>query len=791
MNILASAILTMLALLLPMSAIAEGTQAADGEILPYPGRHSGSTAGPTIAQSVYAPNKQVSHVPANAPNVLIIMLDDVGPAIPDTYGGPVHMPTLSRIAETGISFNRFHNTSICSPTRAALLTGRNHHRVGFGQIAELANDWDGYVGRLPASTATVAKVLRENGYKTAAFGKWHNTPPEQATSQGPFNLWPTSQQIGFDYFYGFLAGESSQYKPAIVENTVRLPSPDKPDYHFSVDMTDKAIAWMQQERALAPDQPFLMYWAPGASHGPQQIFKEWADKYQGKFDQGWDVLREETYARQQALGWIPADAKLTPRAATMAGWDSIPADERPFQLRLMELFAGMTEHVDVQAGRLIDELDKLGIRDNTIVIYIVGDNGSSAEGQNGTISELLAQNGIATKIQDHIRALDELGGLDVLGGPKTANMYHVGWAWAGSTPYQGVKLNPSHLGGMRTPVAISWPKGIKHDNVVRSQFLHVNDIVPTLYDAIGITPPKVVDGVTQEPMDGVSFKNSFTDPKAPSLKHTQYFEVMGDRAIYHDGWIASVWGPRSPWVPGIPPGIATWSPENDSWQLYNLDNDFSQSTDLAAQYPEKLEAMKKLFDQEAKANKVYPVGGGLWSMIYSPMSAPQNPATSFDYTQAVVGVPEFAAPKVGVRSNLMLIDVEINPQSEGVLFALGGFDGGLSMWVDQGKLIYEYNLFEVERTRIEATEPLPTGKVKIELETHIAQSRGAAEVTLRVNGKQVAKGTVPRTAAFAFTANDAFDVGMDSYSPVSLAYFDRAPFKYNGTIERMRIDYLK
>ena len=525
MKHLKSTLCALVTLLLPALAGAQ-------EGLPFPSAPSGSKAGPTLAQSVYSPNKPVSHLPANAPNILIIMLDDVGPALPDTYGGPIHTPTLDRIAKSGISYNSFHNSAMCSPTRAALLTGRNQHRLGFGQIAELANDWDGYTGHWPATTASVAKVLGYYGYKTAAFGKWHNTPANESTSQGPFDRWPTGRLVGFDYFYGFLSGESSQWEPAVVENTVRLPAVHKEGYHFTTDMTDKAVTWLRQHNAIAPGQPFFMYWAPGASHGPHHIFKEWADKYKGRFDQGWDALREEIFARQKKLGWIPAGTQLTPRAATMASWVSIPEAEKPFQRRLMEVYAGYTEHADTQAGRLIDELEHLGLRDNTLILYVWSDNGSSSEGQNGTISELLAQNSIATDIKDHIRALNELGGLDVLGSDKTDNMYHAGWAWAGSTPFQGTKLNASHFGGTRTPMAVSWPRAIKADNTPHSQFHHVNDIAPTIYDVIGIQAPKTVDGVTQQPMDGISMKYSFADAKAAGRKQAQYFEVMADRGIY-------------------------------------------------------------------------------------------------------------------------------------------------------------------------------------------------------------------------------------------------------------------
>ncbi len=761
------------------------------ENLPFPPPPSPSTAGPTIAQSVYKPDEPVRRLPADVPNVLVIMMDDVGPALPDTFGGPIRTPTLTRIAESGITYNRFHNAAMCSPTRAALLTGRNHHRVGFGQIAELANDWDGYTGHWPATTASVAKVLGYYGYNTAAFGKWHNTPAEQTTEQGPYDRWPTGRLVGFDYFYGFLAGESSQWEPAIVKNTTRIPTPETDGYHFTVDIADDAVSWLRRQNAIAPDQPFFMYWAPGASHGPHHIFKEWADKYKGRFDKGWDALREETFARQKALGWIPADTKLTARPATLAAWADIPADERAFQLRLMEVFAGYTEHADTQAGRLIDELERLGLRDDTLIFYVWGDNGSSAEGQNGTISELLAQNGIPTEIKDHLRALQALGGLDVLGSSKTDNMYHAGWAWAGSTPYQGLKLTAGHFGGTRTPLAISWPKSIKADKTPRTQFHHVNDVVPTIYDAIGIAAPKEVDGVTQQAMDGISMKYTFADAKAQGRKQAQYFEVMADRGIYSpDGWYAAAWGPRIPWVPGLPPGIKDWNPENDTWALYDLNDDFAQATDLAAQNAAKLAELKTLFLAEAKSNLVFPVGGGLWSIIWSPQSAPHNPATEFNYTQDVVGVPEFAGPKVGARSNLVTIEAELTPGASGVLYALGAFSGGVALWVDQGKLTYEYNLFEIDRTRLEASGPLPTGKVKVEVETRIAAPRGAADVAIRVDGTEVARGTVPRTAVLAFTANDAFDVGMDSYSPVSEAYFDRKPFKFTGKIDTVQIKYL-
>ena len=496
-----------------------------------------------MQESIYNPLPPQSHLRKDAPNILIVLIDDVGPAQTDTYGGEIHTPTLSKIAGEGISYNRFHTTAMCSPTRAALLTGRNHHRVGNGQIGELANDWDGYTGIIPNSSATVAEVLKDYGYSTAAWGKWHNTPPDQTTAAGPFVNWPT--EIGFQYFYGFLAGEASQWEPQLVRNTAFVEHPHTSGghnyYHLSEDLADDAIHWLRQQKAFSPDRPFFMYWASGASHGPFHVPKEWSDKYKGKFDDGWDKYRERAYLRAKQMGWIPSDAQLTPRPATLASWDSIPDEEKPFQRRLMEVFAGFTEHVDVQIGRIVDEIDRLGYGENTLVLYIFGDNGASAEGQNGTISELLAQNGIPSTTKQHIAALNTLGGLDALGTPKTDPMYHAGWAWAGSTPYQATKLVASHFGGTRNPLAVRWPAKIKHDTIPRAQFLHVNDVTPTIYDIVGITPPRLVNGIAQDQFDGVSFANTFSDPKAKEVKQTNILRSW-EAAVF----IATAgWHPRS------------------------------------------------------------------------------------------------------------------------------------------------------------------------------------------------------------------------------------------------------
>ena len=760
--------------------------------LPFPTTPSASIAGRTMQESVYKRRVEPRRLPVGSPNILIVLIDDAGPGLPSAFGGEVHTPTLDRVVKEGIAYNRFHTTAMCSPTRASMLTGRNHHRVGNGQIAELANDWDGYSGRIPSSSALAAEVLKDYGYSTAAFGKWHNTPAEETTAAGPFQEWPTG--LGFEYFYGFLAGEASQYEPNLVRNTTVVLPPKSPEegYHLSEDLADDAITWLNKHRAFQPDKPFYMYWASGAIHGPHHIMKERADKYKGKFDDGWDAYRERVFKRAKEKAWIPANAQLTPRHETMPSWDSIPEDEKPFQRRLMEVAAGYAEHVDAQVGRLIDEIDKLGYGNNTLIFYVWGDNGSSSEGQNGTISELLAQNGIPTTVKQHIEALDELGGLDVLGSPKTDNQYHAGWAWAGSTPYKGTKLLASHFGGTRNPMAIRWPAKIKPDTTPRAQFHHCNDIVPTIYEVLGITPPLEVNGVPQDPIDGVSFAYSFNDPKAKGQLLTQYFEIMGSRSIYHDGWMASAFGPRAPWEAGVPPGIREWTPDKDTWELYNLEEDWTQAHDLAASMPEKLAQMKDIFLVEATKNKVLPIGGGLWVPLLHPEMRIAPPYAAWTFSGNTVRMPEFCAPALGNKPNVVSIDAQIPANANGVLYKLGANSGGLTCFVENGVLCYEYNLFIIQRTKIRAKQKLPVGKVKIEVETAYAVPRpgGPLNITMKVNGDVVATGQVPISAPLLFTANDCLDIGIALGSPVSLDYYDKMPFKFNGTIEQLRVEYV-
>lgn len=755
-----------------------------GQSLPFPETPSSSKAGPSLRESTHKWRKASQHLPKGAPNVVVILLDDVGFGQAATYGGPINTPTLSRIANTGISYNRFHTTALCSPTRAALLTGRNHHHVGNGVITEMAADWDGYVGTIPQTTATAARVLTEYGYNTAAFGKWHNTPATETTSMGPFTHWPTGSGIGFSYFYGFLAGETSQWEPRLVENMNQVEPPHDESYHLSTDLADKAVGWMRQHRAYTPDKPFFIYYAPGAGHGPHHVAEEWADKYKGKFDGGWDKMREETFARQKKIGWIPSDAKLTERPKSIPAWNDIPENQHAFQTRLMEVFAGFVEQADTEAGRIIDELERQNLRDNTIVLYLFGDNGAATAGQNGSISELIFQNKIMSTIEQQMQTLDEIGGLDVLGTAKTDNIYHAGWGWAGNTPFQYMKQVASHLGGTRNPMAVSWPTKIKHDVTPRSQFTHVNDVVPTIYEAIGITPPESVDGFKQDKLDGTSFAYTFNDPNAKPVKDTQYFEIFGNRAIYHDGWIASALGPSL--VPAHAKQGENWNPAGDTWELYNLSKDFSQANNIAVENPNKLTELTALFMKEAKANKAFPIGGSFWYALH-PEDRVSTPYKSWTFDASTHRMPEFTAPGLGRVSNTVVIDAEIPENASGVIYALGGFSGGLSLFMDDGHLAFEYNLMMIERFNTRSENKITAGKHTIQVDTTIANPGSPGTVVIQVDGTEFARLELKQTVPLAFTASETFDVGTDLGSPVSKLYYDNRPFAFTGKVNQVDV----
>ncbi len=772
------------ALAFAMPARAQSTP-DDGSVLPFPPAPMAGKTAERLQDSVMKWPEAPRRLPANAPNILIVLLDDVGFGIAETFGGEVRTPTLDRLAAEGISYNSFHTTSICSPTRASLLTGRDHTRVGNGTIAERAVAFDGYTGVMPKEAATVAEVLKNYGYHTAAFGKWHNTPATETTAIGPKDRWPNG--YGFEYFYGFLGGETSQWEPRLTENYEAVEPPhDDPTYHLTSDMTDKALNWLDNYRAYDPAKPFLMYWAPGGVHGPHHIFPEWADKYEGKFDTGWDAYRERVHKRQLDMGVIPPGTKLTPRDETMESWDSIPAEQRRFQERLMEIFAGFVEHTDTEVGRLIDGIEARGLRDNTLIFYIFGDNGSSAEGQQGSISELLAQNNIPNTVEQQIEALNRIGGLEVLGSPKTDNMYHAGWAWAGDTPFKGTKLMAAYFGGTRNPMVVSWPGRIKHDGKMRQQFHHVIDIAPTIYDILDIAAPKVVNGHGQMPIDGVSLAHTFENADAEGAKDTQFFDNNASRGLYHEGWFAAARGPFIPWdTPSTAKRLAGWDSAQDEWELYDLRSDFSQAKDLAKENPQKLEEMKTLFSEIAEDRKDFPIGAGLWLRIH-PEDRIKTEYDSWTFGPTNRRMPEFAAPGVGRQSTNVVIDAEFGENANGVLYAVGGAGGGLTVYMEDGQLVYQYNMMIIEIYQAR-TKKIPAGKHQIVIDTKIEKPGGAADVVITVDGMEAAKTTVARTVSAAFTATESFDIGADLGSPVSLAYEDKRPFAFDGKIETVKV----
>ncbi len=759
----------------------------DGSVLPFPPTPmSDSVAKPRLQDSTMKWPAQPKRLPKDAPNILIVLLDDIGFGVAETFGGEVHTPTLTKLANEGLRYNAFHTTAICSPTRAALLTGRNHTRVGSGTIAERAVAFDGYTGVIPKEAATVAEVLHHYGYRTSAFGKWHNTPATETTSMGPKDRWPNG--YGFDYFYGFLAGETSQWEPRLVENYNAIEPPhDDPKYHLTEDMVNKALAWIDDRQSYAPDKPFLMYWAPGAVHGPHHIFPEWADKYKGKFDDGWDAYRERVHKRQLEMGIIPPGTKLTPRDETMAAWADIPENQRAFQRRGMELFAGFVEHTDVQVGRIVDGLEQRGLRENTLILYIVGDNGSSSEGQQGSISELLAQNNIPNTVDQQMAALEKLGGLPALGSPKTDNMYHAGWAWAGCTPFRSTKLVAAHFGGTRNPLVISWPKGIKPDKEVRSQFTHCADVVPTIYDILGITPPKSVNGLDQMKIDGHSFAATFDKADAPATNTEQFFDNNGSRAIYKDGWMACAFGPFYPWnTPASLLRLSKWDSATDEWELFNLKEDFSQANNLAASNPGKLAELQKEFLVLAEDNHAFPIGAGNWLRMH-PQDRVSTPYRNWTFTENTRRMPEFTAPGLGRESNVVEIEMECGDDASGVLYALGGSGGGLALYMDKGHLVYLYNMMIIEQYEARSAKPLAAGKHRIVVDTTIAGPGKAGTAVVTVDGNEIGKAELKRTVPAAFTASESLDIGVDLGSTVADAYAERRPFKFGGKIGTVKV----
>jgi arylsulfatase len=755
------------------------------EILPHPDKPFSGKIGLTYKTS--EPVKSQLKLPStygieDAPNVLLVLIDDVGFGQFSSFGGSIPTPTMDRVVKNGLQFTQFHTTALCSPTRAALLTGRNHHSIGNGVITEAGTGFPGYTGVIPDNAATFAQILQAYGYATAWFGKNHNVPDWESSMAGPFDRWPRG--LGFDYFYGFVGGDTDQFHPALVENTTRIEPPetnaDGSPYHLSTDLADHAINYIRQVNAVSPEKPFFVYLSPGATHAPHQAPQEWIDKFKGQFDQGWDQYRIDTFERQKKLGVIPADAKLTPRPAALAAWDSLSPEEQRVYARMMEVFAGFTAHVDHEVGRVVDAIDQIGELDNTLVIYIAGDNGSSAEGGfNGLLNEMTFFNGLPEKLEDKVAAINELG------GPMYYNHFPAAWAWAMDSPFQWTKQIASHFGGTRNGMAMTWPVGIKDKGSKRFQFSHVIDIAPTILEAIGIDQPIQVNGITQKPIEGTSLVYTFDEAKAPTRHTTQYFEMIGNQGIYSDGWMASaLWS--EPWNPEPP---ADKDILNLDWELYHIDEDFTQAVDLAGQMPEKLQEMKDLFYAEAAKYNVLPLDGRKTARL-NVANRPSLTAgrTHFAYPRGL-RIPEGSSPDVKHVNHTITANVEIPSQgAEGVLMTIGGRFAGFGLFVKDGKLVYHYNLAGVERYNIESDQRIPTGKVtlKAEYKTDANQPYAGGTVTLYANNKKIGQGRVEKSIPNRVTLDETMDIGFDTGTPVTESY--EMPFAFTGKLDEVAID---
>lgn len=728
-------------------------------------------SGMAMAQNPQLPAPSpdwVRKAPAGAPNVVLVLLDDVGFGASSTFGGVAQTPALDQLARDGLRYNRFHTTAICSPTRSSLLTGRNPHATGIGAVMNSADSRPGYSGFHTKDTSTIAEVLRQNGYSTAMFGKWHQTPDWEVSPSGPFDRWPTGE--GFEKFYGFQGGETDQFEPSLFDGTTPVMRPAGKGYHLTQDLVDHSINWIHTQKSVTPDKPFFLYLAPGGTHAPIQVPQEYIDRYKGKFDQGWDKLREEIFAREKQLGVIPKDTKLTPRPAQMPAWDSLTADQKKFAARTMEAYAGFLAHTDEQVGRLVTELKAQGLYDNTLFIYIVGDNGASAEGGlRGSLNYMGQLMGMPeTDAQKE-------AGIDRVGSERSYTHYNTQWAWANNAPFQWTKTVASHLGGIRNAMVMSWPKRITDHGGLRSQFGHVNDIAPTILEAAGIKMPDVVNGIAQKPLNGTSLVYSFSDPKAPERHTTQYFEVYGHRSIYHNGWMASAMHDRLPWQ-----AYATKNTpfDQDKWELYDLTKDFSQATDLAAKNPQKLEELKALFTKVAGENQVLPLAGQKLANGLPNLAAGM---TSMTYHAGTIGIPEKAMPFTFNRAWTMTANLVTAAQTRGVVATMGGSSGGWSLYIDaQRRPVFTYRNFEVKTVNL-VGQPLPDGASKLEVRFDPDGPGYGKGGTLKLlaNGAEVGSDSLPLTSPGAFSINETFDVGLDTGSAAGFYPEDAAPgFKF-------------
>jgi arylsulfatase A-like enzyme len=730
--------------------------------------------------------------PEGAPNVLLVMTDDAGFGNPGTFGGPISTPTLDRLAAGGLKYNRFHTTALCSPTRAALMTGRNHHAVGFGMVGEFAGPFPGYSAMLPKDCEPFVKTLQGNGYSTACFGKWHLTPDHMQGTAGPFDRWPNA--VGFDYFWGFLGGESGQFDPVITENNKAVGVPEQEDFYLPDAMADKAIEWLHGVRAHSSDKRWFAYYSTSASHAPHHVTREWSERYKGAFDQGWDRLREETFARQKRLGVIPADAELTPRPDAMPAWDSLDETHKRLYARQMEVYAGYSANVDWNIGRVIDAIEEMGDLDNTLVIYIWGDNGASMEGTlSGTFNELTTMNGVPLTDEQQLQLVLKWGGLEAWGTELMSPHYSAAWAWASNTPFQWGKQVASHLGGTRDPMVVHWPERIKARGGLRSQFTHINDVGPTILEAAGLPQPTHINGVEQQPMHGTSFLYSLDDATAAERHTQQYFEVLGNRGMYKDGWWLSWMMPRIPWkldpetLKRFAPGV--WDPESDPVELYYLPDDFTQARNVADQHPEKVKELQELFWQEAEKYHVLPLLGGLTTFF--GITPPLPSQSRFTFYSDVQNVASGMIPPIYNHSYTISAELEI-PQSgaEGVIVAEADHLGGFALFVQDGTLKHTYSFVGVQEFRQESRTPLPTGSVNVRMEFAADAPKPATggEVTLYVNDEPVGGGRIEHTVPARFSAYAGLDIGRDNGMPVDRSYADKSPFAFTGTIKRVVFD---
>jgi arylsulfatase len=767
---------------IPPMALAQnqGSPATGSLSLPRPDFHFEGEVGRTYQDSDPATFPHIVRPPKGAPNIVLILLDDVGFGQFSVFGGGVSSPNMEKLAAQGLRYNRFHTTALCSPSRAALLTGRNHHVTGNGGITEAATGYDGYTGIIPRSTGTIAEILRQNGYATAWIGKNHNTPVWETSDIGPFDRWANG--LGFEYFYGFNAGDTSQYEPILFENRNRVPRSTDPNYHLSTDIADKSIAWMQKVKVIDPDRPFFLYVAPAATHSPHHAPKAWIERFKGQFDIGWDRYREMTFERQKKLGVVPANAKLTPRSAGLPAWDSLNADQKRLYARMMEVFAAYAAHVDHEVGRVLDAVAKLPDADNTLIVYIVGDNGASAEGGiEGSINENTFFNGISEKWQDGIKVIDELG------GPKHFNHFPSAWAWAMNTPFQWTKQAASHFGGTRNPMIVSWPARITDKGGLRSQFHHVIDIMPTLLEVTGVQAPDFLNGIAQKPMDGVSLTYTFSDAKAAERRKAQVFEIASNRGIYQNGWFASSLA-FVPWNPAR----EGFDIDKVKWELYRIDDDFSQANDLAAANPDKLRAMQDLWWAEAARNNILPLDWRAGERLSAELTGKPNLAghrKSFAYETPLAALPEAAAPDLKNKSFTITAEAEIPPGgAEGMIFTQGGFTAGWGFYIQQGKLVGLHNYLDLERYKVVSAEALPTGKVTLVMDFRSdggGMGKGGT-ITLSANGKKIGEGRVEKTTPFKYSLFEGQDVGEDTGTPVDFSY--QPPFRFTGKLGRVTVE---